>query len=97
MLQARFQVFRLSIFFKSKKEKKEATHRWVEALAPVGSNPFMRQYIYKTWAGALSPLPVVMSALYIAELIPDIADSDFNMHLSNSSYPKVHKTDLNPL
>ncbi|KZV66340.1 hypothetical protein PENSPDRAFT_677052 [Peniophora sp. CONT] len=68
VLQARFQLFRLSILFKSKKEKKEATYKWVESLAPVGSNPFTRQYIYKTWA--------------------DFSDSDYNMHLSNSSYPK---------
>ena len=52
VLQWRFQLFRLRILFKSRAAKKEAVRRWVEALSPVGSSPFGRQFVYRSWAGA---------------------------------------------
>jgi hypothetical protein len=52
VLQARWKLLRMSLLFKSSAQKKAARIAWLESLSPVGSNPFMREYIYKTWAGA---------------------------------------------
>lgn len=84
-LRFRYCVLCLRFLFKSRREKDNAVEKWFENMAPVGVNPFEAVTTYKTWASESTA-----AARGKADGFPKgIDDSDFNGHLSNSSYAKV--------
>ncbi|KAF9005136.1 hypothetical protein BDQ17DRAFT_1353889 [Cyathus striatus] len=69
ILQLKYKLMRLSIYFKSKAEKAKADEDWFDSITPIGESPFGTVITYHSRA--------------------TLDESDFNGHLSNSSYPKT--------
>ena len=77
---------RLLLSFKSKAQRVKAADDWLDSLHPVGKNPFEVQASYRSYASAYLlclPLRTLLTILL------GLDESDYNMHLSNSSYAKV--------
>ena len=85
-LRFRYYWLRLRILFKSSQVKELAVRNWFEELLPVGLNPFDAMTAYKTWTSEYLPS---LRAYGVLSVLIGIDDSDFNGHLSNSSYAKV--------
>ncbi|KAI0061346.1 hypothetical protein BV25DRAFT_1900560 [Artomyces pyxidatus] len=49
-LRAQLWLFRLSLIFHSRKQRRAALIKWVENLSPIGANPMDKMIVYKTWA-----------------------------------------------
>lgn len=90
MFKVWFEEFllRVRILFKSRKEKQRITAEWLESKMPIGTNPFEVAIPYRTWAStSFHSFPRFPSVYRYRS--SGIDDSDFNIHLSNSSYAKV--------
>ncbi|KAK7001719.1 peptidase A1 domain-containing protein [Favolaschia claudopus] len=68
-LRLALQWHKITHFYLSKSQKKEALRDWFEAHLPIGVHPFRAQWAYRKRVG--------------------FDDSDFNLHMSNSSYAKA--------
>jgi len=91
-------VFRISFFllraillFKSPAERKWILAERIEALCPIGANPFEFVTVHRRWASMFRVLTWRLLEFALIWLcVLGIDDTDmFGLHLSNSSYAKV--------
>jgi hypothetical protein len=82
-----YYVFRLRNLFASRSVLAKKKEGWLESITPIGANPFEHVIVYKTSASE-SILQSYHSST-VLKYRSGIDDSDFNGHLSNSSYAKV--------
>jgi len=69
--------------------QQRAFQEWYERLMPMGVNPFEDVVTYRTWVGEESSFSFDLCVRRYRHPLAGIDDSDYNGHLSNSSYAKV--------
>jgi len=71
--------------------REAAARKFLDDLCPVGQNPLDWTIVTKAWAGMYHI--VLIRRNYIL-FLAGVDDCDYNLHLSNSSYPKVNYLSL---
>jgi hypothetical protein len=77
---------------RSKREMNDRAFKLFLKMLPIGQNPFEFEVKYRSWVGMFD-LPVPRYKKLKKRLGFD--DGDFNLHMSNSSYPKVLCSTIN--
>ena len=88
-IRIRFLFYRLTLLGKSRETRKELERAWLDRLTPVGSGVDSPDFMSsrECLSDPLTSEPWGCGTVIKKFVGPD--ESDYNMHLSNSSYPKV--------
>ncbi|KAJ7469226.1 hypothetical protein FB451DRAFT_1560189 [Mycena latifolia] len=75
--------------FSSAKKRAVALEVWHEARMAVGVHPFRKVWSYASWVSACPLLVLLFDGVLTRTGREGVDDSDFNLHMSNSSYAKA--------
>lgn len=91
-IRIRFLFYRLTLLGKSRETRRGLESAWLDKLVPIGSGvdspDFLSLYLRKDASNPLTLDPWGCGTVIKKFAGPD--ESDYNLHLSNSSYPKVY-------
>lgn len=88
-LQLRHKLLKWRTICWSRTDQNIAEDKWLDSITPIGQNPFDSTTSYTSWASEYCLTVVTCPMLTSTTPELGIDDSDFNSHLSNSSYAKV--------